>query len=287
MSEKKPTVTPAGRPPATGQIVATGASASLSASLTLAGQGHNQLAAEQVRLLEAIQTAGSISGAARIIGVSYKTAWDRIDTMNNMAASALVERSAGGSQGGGTRLTPFAGQLIQGFRAMESEHQAYLQRLGQAVHSLEDVAGFMQLGTIKTSARNQYRGVVTSVEPGAVNAALTLAISDTQQIHVIVTEASRKEMQLEPGRVVVALVKSSSVMLSTSAQMMISARNRLQGRILRINPGAVNCEVAIDIGGSKTILAVITNDSVGTMGLTEGDEVCAFFKASSVILLAD
>ena len=128
---------------------------------------------------------------------------------------------------------------------------------------------------------------MTAVEPGAVNAALTLSISDTQQIHVIVTEESRKQMQLEPGRVVIALVKSSSVMLSNSPGMMISARNRLTGRILRINIGAVNCEVAIDIGGSKTIHAVITNDSVKAMDLAEGDEVCAFFKASSVILLAD
>ncbi len=283
MSDKKPSVASSGVKRPAGQA----ASASLSASLSLAGQGQNQLAAEQVRLLEAIQSAGSISGAAKQMGVSYKTAWDRVDSMNNLAAKPLVERSAGGSQGGGTRLTSFGQQLVQGFRAMESEHKAYLQRLGNKVNSLEDVAGFVQLGTIKTSARNQYRGVVTSVEPGAVNAALTLAISDTQQIHVIVTETSRREMQLEPGRVVIALVKSSSVMLSTSPQMMISARNRLQGTILRINIGAVNSEVAIDIGGSKTILAVITNDSVQAMGLGVGNEVCAFFKASSVILLAD
>ncbi len=50
-------------------------------------------AAEQIQLLQAVETCGSISAAAKHLGISYKTAWDRIDAMNNMSSRPLVLRS--------------------------------------------------------------------------------------------------------------------------------------------------------------------------------------------------
>ena len=259
----------------------------VSAPLALQSQGRHMLAREQVELLAAIDDAGSISAAAKQVGISYKTAWDRVDSMNNIAPQPLVTRSAGGSRGGGTRLTEFGRRVVQGFQAMEAEHSAYVSRLDRAVTSIDDVAGFIQLGTLKTSARNQFRGVVSAVVPGAVNASITVDISDRRSLQVIVTEESRLEMHLVEGAVVIALVKSSSVMLSRNVQLQVSARNRLEGVVRRIARGAVNSDVTVDIGEHKSINAVITNDSVDELELAEGDEVCAFFKASSVILLAE
>lgn len=259
----------------------------VSAPLALQSQGRHMLAREQVELLAAIDACGSISAAAKQVGISYKTAWDRVDGMNNIAAQPLVTRTAGGSRGGGTRLTEFGQRVVQGFRAMEAEHGAYVDRLERAVTSIDDVAGFIQLGTLKTSARNQFRGVVSAVTPGAVNASITIAISDTRSLQVIVTEESRREMHLLEGSVVIALVKSSSVMLSRDLQLQVSARNRMLGVVSRIARGAVNSDISVDIGEHKSINAVVTNDSVDELELVEGDEVCAFFKASSVILLAE
>ena len=259
----------------------------LSASLALQSQGRQMLARGQIELLSAIDETGSISSAAKLVGISYKTAWDRVDAMNNLAPQPLVLRSTGGSQGGGTRLTDFGRKVVEGFRSMEVEHAAYVERLSQVVNSIEDVAGFIQLGTIKTSACNQFRGVVSEVIPGAVNASIRIDISDNQSLSVIVTEESRKQMKLEPGVVVIALVKSSSVMLSKEAELKVSARNRLVGQINRIERGAVNSDVTVDIGNHKSINAIITNSSIDELELLAGDEVCCFFKASSVILLAE
>ena len=64
----------------------------------LGGQG-------RMALLALVGTHGSITHAAKAMGMSYKAAWDAIDTMNNLAGEPLVERLTGGKGGGGTRLT--------------------------------------------------------------------------------------------------------------------------------------------------------------------------------------
>ncbi len=75
--------------------------------------------ASRIGLLAAIGETGSITSAAKAVGMSYKGAWDAVDTMNNLAGEPLVVRSTGGKGGGGTTLTPRAVKLIDTFRAVE------------------------------------------------------------------------------------------------------------------------------------------------------------------------
>ncbi|HJO12983.1 MAG TPA: TOBE domain-containing protein, partial [Gammaproteobacteria bacterium] len=82
-----------------------------------------------------------------------------------------------------------------------------------------------------------------------------------------------------------ALIKASSVTVSTDTALIVSARNKLVGDIARIEKGSVNSELIIDLGDSKTISALVTNSSVEQLALAESTPVCAFWKASSVILL--
>jgi molybdate transport system regulatory protein len=56
------------------------------------------------------------------------------------------------------------------------------------------------------------------------------------------------------------------------------------GSVVKIVPGAVNTEVTLRLSGENTISAIITNESAGYLGFTEGDLACAVFQASSVIL---
>lgn len=66
--------------------------------------------------------------------------------------------------------------------------------------------------------------------------------------------------------------------------MQISARNQLSGTITKIAKGMVNAQICISLKSGNTIVSVITNNAVEALGLSEGDEVTAFFKSSSVIL---
>lgn len=66
--------------------------------------------------------------------------------------------------------------------------------------------------------------------------------------------------------------------------MKLSARNQLKGTVSKIEPGAVNGIVTIDIGGGQEITAVITMASIHSLGLAEGKEAVAVIKASSVMV---
>ncbi|WP_147073343.1 winged helix-turn-helix domain-containing protein, partial [Sulfuriferula plumbiphila] len=56
----------------------------------------------RIELLEKIGELGSISAAAKALGLSYKAAWEAVEAMNNLSEAPLVERVAGGRHGGGT-----------------------------------------------------------------------------------------------------------------------------------------------------------------------------------------
>lgn len=243
-------------------------------------------ALDQVRLLDAIQQSGSISAAARELGISYKTAWERIERMNNLSNEPLVTRSAGGSHGGGSRLTEHGQKILDGYARLQAQHEEFVNRLGQNLDRLDDLASFVRSNQLRSSAGNQFLGTVTAIQPGAVNAEVLLRVNDQVSLVAIITEQSRADLGIKTGSQLVALVKASSVLLSSSADLAVSARNLIRGRVTRLVSGKVNTDVYIDIGDGKTLNAVITNQSTKRMGLRVGDPLTAFFKASSVILLA-
>jgi molybdate transport system regulatory protein len=75
-------------------------------------------------LLESIRDTGSISAAARGMGMSYKRAWVLIDSVNRAFEEAAAEAATGGHGGGGTRLTPFGLELLHRYRRMEARTAA-------------------------------------------------------------------------------------------------------------------------------------------------------------------
>lgn len=78
----------------------------------------------KVDLLEAIAATGSISAAARQLGMSYRRAWLLVDEMNRALVSPAVTTAAGGVQGGGTALSPLGEQLVLHYRAVEQAARA-------------------------------------------------------------------------------------------------------------------------------------------------------------------
>lgn len=74
----------------------------------------------KIALLEAIAEAGSISAAARQLGMSYRRAWLLVDEMNGMLRTPAVSTATGGAHGGGAVLTPSGERLIRRYRAVEN-----------------------------------------------------------------------------------------------------------------------------------------------------------------------
>ena len=74
----------------------------------------------KVALLEAIEAKGSISAAARELGMAYRHAWELVDDLNCAFRSPVLRATSGGSAGGGATLTRFGKSLVLRFRSMEA-----------------------------------------------------------------------------------------------------------------------------------------------------------------------
>lgn len=141
---------------------------------------------------------------------------------------------------------------------------------------------------MKTSARNTFAGTVAAVRPGAVNDEVELTLPGGGTVVAIVTHASAQALGLKPGVAATALVKASHVLLATGlGPARVSARNRLHGRVSAVRPGAVNSEVTLDTAGGATIVAIVTEASVRSLGLVPGAQATALVKASDVILAVE
>ena len=81
----------------------------------------------KIALLEEIERSGSISKAARKLGLSYRRAWTLVNTMNKSFESYLVKGSAGGKKGGGACLTPLGANMVKAYRAMETRAEKAIQ----------------------------------------------------------------------------------------------------------------------------------------------------------------
>ena len=75
-------------------------------------------------VLDAIDQAGSISGAGRILGMSYRRTWMHVDAMNRCWQQPLIEAVAGGGENRGTKLTDWGREVLRCFRAVEVRMEA-------------------------------------------------------------------------------------------------------------------------------------------------------------------
>jgi len=251
--------------------------------MTVAGAnlgGHGR-----VELLRAIAEQGSITHGAKAIGMSYKAAWDAIDTMNNIAGAPLVERSTGGRGGGSTKLTERGRQIVERFAEVERLHQRFVRLLSEEAIDLGSDFDVMRMLNMRTSARNQLAGTVSGYKAGAVNDEIELTLPGGARIVAVVTRESTEALGLKPGAAAFALVRASSVIVATDlGGAKLSTRNQLPGSVTAVTPGAVNAEVVLDIGGGMSIAAIVTQASLKSLGLAPGVAATALFKASSVIL---
>jgi molybdate transport system regulatory protein len=87
----------------------------------------------KIGLLEAIREAGSLSQAARNIGMSYRRAWLLLESLQNSFSRPVTVASTGGKGGGGVQLTAFGDELIDSYRALESDVAAAARRRLRAI----------------------------------------------------------------------------------------------------------------------------------------------------------
>ena len=136
---------------------------------------------------------------------------------------------------------------------------------------------------MKLSARNQFVGKVIEINEGAVNDVVKVQLPKGQVITSTITKEAVAELGLAVGCDAVAVIKATSVIISTNPQG-LSARNKLNGKVVAINEGAVNSVVKVELEGGEVISSTITCESVKELGLTVDKDVTAIVKATEVMM---
>ncbi|HNW66963.1 MAG TPA: TOBE domain-containing protein, partial [Aliarcobacter cryaerophilus] len=138
--------------------------------------------------------------------------------------------------------------------------------------------------SMQISARNQIIGTIEKISLGAVNSEIQMRLKSGKSIVSIITNSSVENLGLAINDEVVAVIKSSNVLLSTQTNLKLSARNSLNGNIEEINIGSVNAEVVVNIGNEDKIVAIVTINSIENMGLKVGASVDVIIKASDIMI---
>jgi molybdate transport system regulatory protein len=154
-------------------------------------------------ILEGIEAEKSLTNAAKKGGMSYRYVWNYVQKIEKAVGEPIVETYKGGKTGGGgARLTVLGKSLLVEYRQLEG----YLKSILSGGRALE-VKG------LKLSARNNLKGKITSVEKGVITAKVKIEIKSPTTITAVITKEAVEDLDLKVGDEVVAIVKSTEVII--------------------------------------------------------------------------
>lgn len=267
----------------------------IDALLALKSDGRLLVGRERIRLLEAVAEQGNITQAAKMLGFSYKTAWDAVNSINNLLPRPAFITRAGGKAGGGAEVTEEGLRLIAAFHRLEDRLARISASIAEDGLEGQDDFLFWSLG-IRISTRNVFQAEVVELSRDPVDVEVRLKVSPQNAIIAFVTNEAADELGLVVGRKVLALVKAPFITLahpSSVAPAEAAADNSFTGTVTRrldSHPEGGEkgkSEVLIDIGGGKTITAVVPQSLAEALKIAEGIALTASFDASHVVLAAD
>ncbi len=256
----------------------------LHAELTLRVGDELLANAKRIELLRQIGLTENLTLSARIAGFSYKGAWDTIEQMTQLTGGSLLERQAGGKGGGRTRLTERGKQLLKNFMLAQAEHARFIGRLNKLANGLE--ADYAQQAGIalKTSARNQFAGIIVSILQGPVNDEVTMMVHGSLMLSASITHGSSRELGLDIGAKVFALVKASWIRLEPATTAVTGRHNAFAGTVHEVVRGEARSEVTLLTEAGIDLVATLPNADADALGLAPGARQVALIDPASVII---
>jgi len=235
---------------------------------------------KRIDILRGIGRTGSISQAARDAGVSYKAAWQAIDTLGNLAGVALLERAVGGAGGGGATLTVQGNELLALADAMEDARREVHARF--AAGTPDTAAPALGWLALRTSMRNQLPGTIEQLEGSGPVVRVQLRLGEAGHIAARITQESVQLLGLAPGMPALALCKATAVHVAraSAAARPGSAANRLEGSVTRVARGDSGDEITLALAPGLQVVGFAPPAS----GLRVRQRACATVDESSVVV---
>ena len=251
------------------------------------------VADKRIDILRAIARTGSISQAARDVAVSYKAAWQAVDTLTNLAGVPLVERAVGGVGGGGASLTAQGQQLLDLADALDEARQAVQARWAARQGGTPGPTQVAQTAyarlSLRTSMRNQLPGEITALQGHDRIVRVVVQFGeaghggDHATMAARITQESAELLGLAQGMPVVALCKATAVRVAPAAgaaALGATPGNQLQGPVMAIAPGASGDEVTLGLGGGVQLVGFAPPGC----GLRTGQPAWAVVDETAVVI---
>ena len=238
----------------------------------------SDVADKRIDILRRLGEVGSISEAARSAGVSYKAAWQALETLSNLAGTPLVEKLVGGSGGGGAQLTPAGRQVLAGAAQLAQARSAVLAALKQATPSAEPFPNLSGLG-LRTSMRNILPCTLQSLRKVGATVQVQLDLGDGTCIASRITQESVQLLGLAPGMRVLALCKATGVRMGLKLRAKEGV-NLLNGTVTRISHSAHGSELSLQMSSGHQLVGFAPTPNTLKVGMTASAAV----EASGVVL---
>jgi len=238
----------------------------------------------RITLLKQIEQTGSISQGAKNAGISYKSAWDAINEMNQLSEQPLVDRATGGKGGGGAQLTRYGQRLIQLYELLAQIQQKAFDVLSDDdALPLNSLLAAISRFSLQTSARNQWFGTVTGREHSQIQQHVDVLLADgTTRLKVALTARSGERLGLDEGKEVLVLLKAPWVNITQDSAAADGADNQLPGRITHIEHGEAQSEVLMTLPDGQTLCATVAREQADRLRIES--EAIAYFSADRVIV---
>ncbi|PJG85856.1 TOBE domain-containing protein [Conservatibacter flavescens] len=235
---------------------------------------------KRIRLLKEIQQCGSINQAAKNARVSYKSAWDHLQAMNEISPSPLLERNTGGKNGGGTLLTPYAVRLLQLYDLLEQTQEKAFSILQDENVPLDSLLSATARFSLQSSARNQLFGRVHNLTFDHATSLVEIKIPTLPHpVYAAITEKSAVRLGLKTHQEVMLMFKAPWVKIS---QEMPSENNKniFQGKVISVTSKGEDKEVMIRITQEIALCARLS----AQQHIVQDDVVWAQIDPEQIIL---
>ncbi len=236
-----------------------------------------QTADKRIEVLRLIERTGSISKAAREAGISYKAAWQAIDTLSNLTGVLLVDKNVGGVGGGGARLTSAGKRFLEIATQLEIKRKAFLNDLLKK----ESVGNDLPALGIQTSMRNQLPCRVKSLKFSGPIVRVFLELRDGVKLVARITRTSAELLALRPDLPVIALCKAAPVKIARkTVDTPVADFNFLEGTINCVTKGEDEDELSMITPSGLQIIGF----SPSSLEIKEEEPVVATIDETTIVV---
>ena len=154
-------------------------------------------------LLRRISETSSLTEGAKLSGISYRNAWDRIKSIESNLGMKIVKTKVGGATGGGATLTSEGVSLLHDFR-----------KVRKYLFDALDEPEYMAHASYKLSARNRFRVKITKIQKGEVTVSIKMKVTTPSELTSIISREAVEDLDLKEGDEVLAIIKSTEVIIA-------------------------------------------------------------------------